>query len=166
MEWTDEKLTLKMYPDVRDASYSKNHVTPFMPFLGEKLQWSLLPAARSVLLLSAFNALPTCKITFMSCPLYHAPKWWLPRQFLANLSLSFPAHWIKPAFLMQKYEEKAQRIHCHNKEQVGPLPSSRELFKGKLASMPAHTLLSGNAISKPKVTMSVLPMDYIYLQQW
>lgn len=75
MEWIDEKITLKMYPDVRDASYSKNHAAPFMLFLGEKLQWSLLPGARSVLLLSAFNALPTCKITFMSCPLYHVPKW-------------------------------------------------------------------------------------------
>lgn len=69
MEWTDAKITLKMYPDVRDASYSKNHAASFILLLGEKLQWSLLPTARSVFLLSAFNALATCKITFMS-PLY------------------------------------------------------------------------------------------------
>lgn len=59
MEWTNAKMTLKMHPDVRDASYSKNCAAAFMLLSEEKLQWSLLPAARSVLLLSAFNALAT-----------------------------------------------------------------------------------------------------------
>lgn len=36
----------------------------------------------------------------------------------------------------------------------------------KAVSVTAHTQFSGKAISKPKVTMSALTMDYIYCHQW
>lgn len=130
MEWTDEETTLKMYPDVRDASYSKNHEAPFILFLGEKLQWSLLPGARSVGLLSAFNTLPTCKnyiyvLPFISCSQMVTAKAIFSKSFLQSPSILDKTCFSGAERMKRKHREFTAII----KNKLDPYPAPESFSK-------------------------------------